>query len=128
MAEGLREGESATAFTAALEKLGRRVPGTIGAIFTAGDGECVDYWCASDPFKLKLMGAHASLLLQFLAGSRLAPFGLLGVSARRTTLWIRPLGERYVLTLALDHRTWSPGIEEAIEQAVAEISTEAALA
>ena len=128
MAEsGTREGEAPTAFTPVLEELVRSVPGARGAVFTAGDGECVDYFSEIEPYELKVIGAHASLMLQLLEGSRLQPFGIIGLSGRRLSLWIRPLGESYVLTLILERRTWSGGLDEALEKAAAALRLEAAI-
>jgi hypothetical protein len=124
---GTREGEAPTAFTDILLELVLSVPGAVGAVFTAGDGECVDYYTLIDPFQLKIFGAHGALLLQLLEDSRLQPFRILGISGRRLSLWILPLGEHYVLTLVLDHRTWSADIEQALSEAARAIRLEADL-
>ncbi len=124
---GTREGETPTEFTAILETLVGSVPGARGAVFTAGDGECVDYYSDIDPYDLKVIGAHASLLLQLIEGSRLSPFTIIGLSGRRLSLWILPLGESYVLTLILERRTWSAGLQEALRRAAQALRDEAAI-
>lgn len=124
---GTREGESPTAFTAILEELVESVPGARAAVFTAGDGECVDYYSTIDPYDLKIIGAHASLLLQLLEGSRLNPFTIIGLSGRRLSLWIQPLGEHYVLTLVLERRTWSADLQASMGRAAGALSREAGL-
>ncbi len=124
---GAREGETPTEFTSILEQLVQSVPGARGAVFTAGDGECVDYFSDFDPYDLKVIGAHSSLLLQFIEGSRLAPFTVIGLSGRRLSLWILPLGESYVLTLILERRTWSAGMEEALRGAAQALRAEAVI-
>ncbi len=124
---GTREGETPTEFTAILETLVGSVPGARGAVFTAGDGECVDYYSDIDPYDLKVIGAHASLLLQLIEGSRLSPFTVIGLSGRRLSLWILPLGESYVLTLILERRTWSAGLQEALRRAAQALRDEAAI-
>jgi hypothetical protein len=122
---GEREGEDRTTFTGILEGLVAGVPGALGAVFTAGDGECVDYYCEMDPYDLKVIGAHGSLMLQQLQGSLLAPFSLVVVSGRRLCLWILPLGESYVLTLVLERRTWGGGLDVALERAATMLRLEA---
>jgi hypothetical protein len=124
---GSREGEAKTAFTPVLQALVTSVPGALGAVFTAGDGECVDYFSEMDPYDLKVIGAHSSLLLQVLGDSRLQPFERIGLCGRRLTLWIVPCGERYTLTLILLRRTWSADLEPALERAVRAIRTEASI-
>jgi len=124
---GTREGETPTAFTAILEELVGSVPGARGAVFTAGDGECVDYFSDIDAYELKVIGAHTSLMLQLLEGSRLTPFTVIGLSGRQLSLWILPLGESYVLTLILERRTWSAGLQAALEKAVDALRTEAVI-
>lgn len=114
-----------TAFTPILQVLVDSVPGALGAVFTAGDGECVDYFSGMDPYELKIVGAHTSLLLQVLGGSRLGPFSRIGLSGRRLSLWILPCGESYTLTLILGRRTWSADMEAALERAVESIRAEA---
>ena len=124
---GTREGEEPTAFTSILSDLVAAVPGAVGAAFTDGEGECVDYYSEMEPFELKVLGAHGALLLQVLGDSRLQPFETIGISGRRLSLWIRPLGEHYCLTLVLSRRTWSAGLEDAIGLAAIRIRAEACL-
>jgi hypothetical protein len=124
---GAREGEAQTPFTAILGDLVGSVPGALGALFTDGEGECVDYYSVIDPWDLKVLGAHGSLLLQLVSGSGLQPITMIGISGRRLTLFVRPLGECYALTLVLSKRTWSAGMHGAIEEAVERIRAEAHL-
>lgn len=124
---GTREGETPTAFTPILEELVRSVPGALGAAFTDGDGECVDYFSEVDPYDLKVIGAHGALLLQVLRDVRLAPFRVIGLSGQRLSLWIIPLGESYVLTLVLEKRTWSAVLHDALLKAVRALRGEAAI-
>jgi predicted regulator of Ras-like GTPase activity (Roadblock/LC7/MglB family) len=124
---GAREGEAPTAFTSILRQLVQSIPGATGAIFTDTDGECVDYFCQGDPFDLKVIGAHGSILMRGLEAGRLAPVATIVISGASRSLWLSNLGEGYTLTLVLDHRTWSGDIERNLESSSDAIRSEAGL-
>ncbi len=124
---GTREGESPSAFMPTLKALVAAVPGATGAIFADRDGECVDYYSRMDPFELKVIAAHAALVLRFLAGSRLGVPSRLGISGTRLTLWIAPLGEQYTLVLVMERRAWASDLDDALDTAIADLRAEAGL-
>ena len=80
---GRREGERPSAFTPILCDLVRSTAGACGAVFTDQDGECVDYFSLITPFDLKVIGAHASLLVSLLAQAGVVISGPLAFSGSR---------------------------------------------
>jgi len=124
---GRREGERPSAFTPILCDLVRSTAGACGAVFTDRDGECVDYFSHITPFDLKVIGAHASLLVSLLAQDGVVISGPLAFSGSRLSLWILPLGEGYTLTLAMERRTWSGDMEGALDRAWRALRSEAGI-
>ena len=124
---GKRDGENATPFTSILEHLVHNVSGSVGAVFIDDLGESVDYYTASDPYELKVIGACAALLLDSIYRSKLQGIAMLGISGTRLSLWVMPIGEHYSLSLVLEKRTWVPGIEEALDLAAKQLRKEAGI-
>jgi hypothetical protein len=121
--------EQPSGFLEILARLGRDVPGAAAAIFCDAEGESIEFWGTLDPYDIKLTGAYASILLSLFegtAGGAGSPPEVT-VTCRELTLIVRGI-ERYRLVLLLRGRSWSPGLDDALDAAAARFAVEAGLA
>jgi predicted regulator of Ras-like GTPase activity (Roadblock/LC7/MglB family) len=103
-AEAQRD-QAENAFTPILRRLFQHVPALLAAVFVDREGECIDYVSALEPYDAKVGAAHMHNLLTQLRGSR--AHAVTGetvgfeISTTERELWLRQLGEDYVLIAIL---------------------------
>ncbi len=94
-----------TMFTMILQRAVESVPGAVGAILAAYDGEAVDHWASIDRDEMLFMAAHVGIVLnQVQSALHLFHFGEAGeiiVHTERMDLLVRAVSEGYYVVLAV---------------------------
>ena len=119
-------------FTIILRRLYEAVPALLAAVLVDTEGECIDCVSAIDPFDAKVAAAHMHMLLEHLAATKLRPtvgqaFALELVTSDRE-IWVRRLGEEYVLVVLLRHGFDRAELRDAIAYAGREFRAESGIA
>lgn len=103
-AEAVRD-QKENAFTTILRRLYGAVPAVLAAVLVDREGECIDCVAGIDPYDAKVSAAHMHMLLEPLHNTRL--LGSAGqvcafeVVADQREIWVRRVGEEYVLVAIL---------------------------
>jgi hypothetical protein len=99
--------QAENAFTVILRRAFHAVPALLAAVFVDVEGECIDYVAAIDPYEAKVCAAHMHMLLGALRRARLMPLSgeahALEVVTSEREVWVRGVGEDYVLVALLAH-------------------------
>lgn len=94
----------ASSFTPILRRAVESVPGAVGAIFAARDGESVEHFARIDDEEIKIMGAHYGIILNHVQSVlHLFHFGEaeeIVVHHDRLDLFVRAVNEGYFIVLA----------------------------
>jgi hypothetical protein len=118
--------EEKSDFFPILESLVGEVKGAEAAIFSDAEGESIEFFGNMDSYDIKIIGAYAAILMSLLrTGHNASPHSLI-ISCSRRTLVLRSM-ETYILTLVLRRRTYTAGLEEAVERAAEQFIREAGL-
>ena len=118
--------EEKSDFFPILESLLSEVKGAEAAIFSDAEGESIEFCGSMDPFDIKIIGAYAAILMPRLRTLHNSSPHTLIISCSRRTLYLRYM-ETYILTLVLRRRTYTAGLEEAVERAAGLFMKEAGL-
>ena len=105
--------QTESAFTPILRRLYGSVSALLAAVFVDQEGESIDYVSVLEPFEAKVNAAHMHMLLGLTRRLRAASvvgesFGL-EICAEQREVWVRRLGEEYLLVMLLE-----PGFDRAI--------------
>jgi len=125
--------QAENAFTEILRRMFHSVPALLSAVFVDVEGECIDYVAAIDPYEAKVCAAHMHMLLEVLRRARLMPpsagdtYALELVTTERE-VWVRRVGEDYVLVVLLAHGFDRSELRDAIALASREFRTEVGIA
>ncbi len=123
------QGESG--FTDILRRLLHRTTGLLAVSFVDGNGECVDYCSALDPFEAKVAGAQLIVTMTDLT-ARMRGLGA-GLSFELTIhgdtrdLVVRRVSEEYLLVVVTKPRALTRRLTGGIETAVIELRREAGI-
>jgi predicted regulator of Ras-like GTPase activity (Roadblock/LC7/MglB family) len=94
-----------TPFTHILERAVKRVPGAVGAIFVASDGEAVDQYVVNGGEDMLVLGAHYGIVLNHVQSAmHLFHFGEaeeMILQHGRLDLILRTVAEGYFVVLAV---------------------------
>jgi len=108
--------EAKSGFFPILESLVSEVKGAEAAIFSDAEGESIEFCGDMDPYDIKVIGAYATILMsQLRTRHNSNPYSLI-ISCSKRTLVLRKM-ETYILTLVLRRRTYTAGLEEAVDRA-----------
>jgi len=121
--------ERPSGFLDILERLAGQIPGAEAAVFCDAEGESIEFWGRLDPYDIKVAGAYSSIILHLFeaAAGRGGPAVEVTVTCSDLTLLVRKIGH-YRLVLLLRGRSWSPGLDAALDAAAARFALEAGLA
>lgn len=121
-----------TEFTPILRMLFRSVPGSTAVVFVDDEGETVDYCSSADPFSARVIGAQLQVtareiarVIRRLGGGEMSTAEVWGSSGQ---LIVRRLGGGYFLMVATEEPVDSQRVTLPIEEAVAALRAEGALA
>jgi hypothetical protein len=118
--------EEKSSFFPILESLLNEVQEAEAAIFSDAEGESIEFCGNMDPYDIKIIGAYAAILMPLLRTRHNSSPHTLIISCSRRTLYLRHM-ETYILTLVLRRRTYTAGLEEAVERAAGRFIKEAGL-
>lgn len=123
------QGESA--FTDILRRLLYRTTGLLAVAFVDGEGECVDYCSALDPYEAKVAGAQL-LVTMAEASARMAGLGVgttydLTVHGSARDMVVRRISDEYLLVVVTKPRALTKRLTGGIEHAVIELRREAGI-
>jgi hypothetical protein len=103
-AEAQRD-QAECAFTPILRRLFQSFPALLAAVFVDREGECIDYVSELEPYDAKVGAAHMHNLLTRLRGSRIHTITgetlCFEVTTSERELWVRQLGDDYVIVAIL---------------------------
>src|ERR1700748_2922093 len=91
-------------FTAMLRPLFERVPELLSVVFVDGEGECIDYVSALEPFETKVAAAHMHNLMSLVRAMRANAIGeafALEIVTEQRETWVRCVGDGYVLVATM---------------------------
>jgi hypothetical protein len=124
--------QAENAFTAILRRVFRAVPALLSAVFVDVEGECIDYVAAIDPYEAKVCAAHMHMLLGALRRMRLTPLSgdpyALEVVTSEREVWVRRVGEDYVIVALLAHGFDRSELRDALARAGREFRDEVGIA
>jgi predicted regulator of Ras-like GTPase activity (Roadblock/LC7/MglB family) len=130
-AEAIRD-QTENAFTSMLRRLYGAIPALLAAVLVDMEGECIDCVAAIDPFEAKVYGAHMHMLMERLRSTRLQhnagdtyAFELVADSRE---VWVRRLGDDYVLVAILAHGFDYTQLEDAMARVAREFRAEVGIA
>jgi hypothetical protein len=123
--------QEASAFSAILADLVKRVPGAFAAALVDMDGECVDYAIAPsrppynvEPFDVKVAGAHWAIALDSMRPVGI-PETIISRGERRSFI-IRMLPDRYALVILVRKRGGFAPFDRALDACERALALEAA--
>ena len=124
--------QAENAFTEILRRMFQSVPALLSVVFVDMEGECIDYVAALEPFEAKVSAAHMHMLLGTLRRARLMPGGgdtyALELVTSEREVWVRRMGEEYVLVILLAHGFDRSELHDAIARASREFRAEVGIA
>jgi predicted regulator of Ras-like GTPase activity (Roadblock/LC7/MglB family) len=116
-------------FARILKRLVETTPGAIGAALADEEGETVDYFGDTDPDELRLAAAYMGIMLNRSATKKAqrlgGPIREIRIQSELFQFVCRPLGLGYQVTVVLERIATLPKLDEALEQAIAELRIEA---
>jgi len=123
--------QAESGFTEIMRRLLYRATGLLAVAFVDGNGECVDYCSALDPFEAKVAGAQLIITMTELT-ERMHRLDaglsfMLTVHGKDRDLVVRRVSEEYLLVLVTKPKTLTRRLTGAIEHAVIELRREAGI-
>lgn len=124
--------QAENAFTVILRRLFQTVPALLSGVFVDLEGECIDYVAAIDVYEAKVCAAHMHMLMEGLRRARLLAstgdtYTLELVTSQRE-IWVRRIGEDYMLVVLLAHGFDRAEVHDAMACACREFRAEVGIA
>lgn len=123
--------QAESAFTDILRRLLYRATGLLAVAFVDGEGECVDYCSALDPYEAKVAGAQLmvtmSELSERMARLRAGVAYMVTVHGSERDIVVRRVSEEYLLVVVTKPRALTRRLTGGIEHAVTELRREAGI-
>ncbi|MCB9591805.1 MAG: hypothetical protein H6719_03640 [Sandaracinaceae bacterium] len=123
--------QAESAFTDILRRLLYRTTGLLAVAFVDGEGECVDYCSALDPYQAKVAGAQLLVTMTEI-GERMGGLGagtsfMLIVHGEKRDIVVRRVSEDYLLVVVTKPRALTRRLTGGIEHTVTELRREAGI-